>query len=76
MLMRQPDALPEGVRAGDLKPGTDSLAAPRFLRQAFTGGDACEAADVGGKGSHPVNMEHMAGFCLYKAIWCILWHKP
>lgn len=76
MLMRQPDALPEGIRAGNLNPGTDSLAAPRFLRQAFTGGDACEAADAGGKGVHPVNIEHMAGVCLECMIWCISWHQP
>ena len=41
-LHQRPTKLPAGVRMAELQPGTLGRAAPRFVRQAFTGGDACE----------------------------------
>jgi hypothetical protein len=41
-LHQRPSKLPAGVRMAQLQPGTLGRGAPRFVRQAFTGGDACE----------------------------------
>lgn len=55
-LHQRPTKLPAGVRMAELQPGTLGRAAPRFVRQAFTGGDACEppalaaGAERGGAG--------------------------